>query len=344
MCIRGKHTAAVSLLLAIVILRTTKAEVTLISTFSTSRSVPLGPDGIAYHSDLDHLFVVDSTSGTLYELTTDGELVNSFVRGQFPEGIAVLPDGDLLVSAEPGILNVYTTDFQELSATSIDTLSRDPTGVVFHSGTETFFITDDTDLSIKEADVDFNLINTISTLEVDPGFREPEGIDFDPVSGHLLVVDDDQARLYELTTDGEVLDVINLTELTGFLDPEGVAYDAETGTLYIAFDNDGQVALFSFIPTGGDSSVKFERGDCNGDGDVNLSDAVCILTWLFGGAATPGCIAALNTNGDATVDIADPVSLLNFLFAGGPAPVDPFPECGPGTFAAVGCVNPPNCQ
>ena len=274
-------------------------------------------------------------------------MVNSFARGPFPEGITVLPEGDLLVSAEPGILNEYTTDFEELSAKFIDTLSRDPTGVVFHTGTESFFITDDSELSIKEADVDFNLINAISTLEIDPGFQEPEGIDFDPVSGHLLVVDDAQARLYELTTDGEVLDVIDLTELTGFFDPEGVAYDAETKTLYIAFDNDGQVALFSFVPTGGDSPVEFERGDCNGDGDVNLSDAVCILGWLFGGAATPGCIAALNTNGDATVNVTDSVSLLNFLFAGGPAPVDPFPECGPGTFAAdqqLGCMNPPNCQ
>ena len=91
----------------------------------------------------------------------------------------------------------------------------------------------------------------------------------------------------------------------------------------------------------------FLRGDCNDDGNVNLSDAICGLNWLFAAAPEPGCVAALNTNGDEDVDIADTVSLLNFLFAGGPAPVAPFPDCGPGMLPAgaeLGCMNPPNCQ
>ena len=91
----------------------------------------------------------------------------------------------------------------------------------------------------------------------------------------------------------------------------------------------------------------FLRGDCNDDGTVDLSDPVCALNWLFGGAATPACIAALNTNGDDDVNIADPVSLLNYLFAGGLAPAVPFPDCGPGMLPAdqeIGCANPPDCQ
>ncbi len=58
-------------------------------------------------------------------------------------------------------------------------------------------------------------------------------------------------------------------------------------------------------------------------------------------------MAALNTNGDDDVNITDPVSLLNFLFAGGPAPVEPFPDCGHGVLPAdeaLGCANPPDCQ
>ncbi len=92
--------------------------------------------------------------------------------------------------------------------------------------------------------------------------------------------------------------------------------------------------------------LTFLRGDCNDDGKVDLADAVCTLNWLFGGAATPGCLAALNTNGDAAVNITDPVSLLDFLFGGGSKPVDPFPDCGPGILPAdaeLGCVNPRNC-
>ncbi len=90
----------------------------------------------------------------------------------------------------------------------------------------------------------------------------------------------------------------------------------------------------------------FLRGDCNDDGEVNISDATCALDRLFAGAAAPGCLAALNTNGDGAVDIADPVFLLNFLFAGGPRLSAPFPDCGPGVLpadAALGCANPPDC-
>jgi ELWxxDGT repeat protein len=75
----------------------------------------------------------------------------------------------------------------------------------------------------------------------------------------------------------------------------------------------------------------FHRGDCNDDGTVDISDAVCILNWLFLGGAAPGCVAVTNTNGDAGEDISDATYLLNHLFLGGPAPVAPFSECGPGT-------------
>ncbi len=91
----------------------------------------------------------------------------------------------------------------------------------------------------------------------------------------------------------------------------------------------------------------FLRGDCNDDGEVNLADAQCTLTWLFAGPPKPGCIAALNTNGDEDVNIADPVFLLSFLFAGGPRLSAPYPDCGPGVLPAdadLGCVNPPDCQ
>ena len=92
---------------------------------------------------------------------------------------------------------------------------------------------------------------------------------------------------------------------------------------------------------------EFLRGDCNGDGWVDLSDAVCILNWLFAGEKAPECAAATNTNGDEAASISDASYVLNFLFAGGPAPIDPFPDCGPGTLPVdeqLGCANPPNCQ
>ena len=97
--------------------------------------------------------------------------------------------------------------------------------------------------------------------------------------------------------------------------------------------------LARFIP-----GPRFRRGDCNGDGYVDLSDAVCTLDWLFLGDLAPPCIAATNINGDEGVDLSDPVALLNHLFAGTAAPLAPFPECGLSNRAIdqeLGCQAPP---
>ena len=74
---------------------------------------------------------------------------------------------------------------------------------------------------------------------------------------------------------------------------------------------------------------------------------MCILDWLFAGEATPECVAATNTNGDGVTNITDATYLLNHLFSGGPAPAQPYPDCGPGVLpidAELGCANSPNCQ
>ena len=44
----------------------------------------------------------------------------------------------------------------------------------------------------------------------------------------------------------------------------------------------------------GEDAAEIVEDSCNDDGEVDLSDAVCNLDWLFANKATPGCIAALN--------------------------------------------------
>ena len=75
--------------------------------------------------------------------------------------------------------------------------------------------------------------------------------------------------------------------------------------------------------------VRFVRGDANSDTQVNLTDAVFILSHLFMGGAGPACLAAADSTGNRSLDLSDSVFLLNFLFNGGDAPPAPFPQCGP---------------
>lgn len=77
-----------------------------------------------------------------------------------------------------------------------------------------------------------------------------------------------------------------------------------------------------------DSILVLEIGDCNGDGMVDVADAISLADYLFGGGAAPACLAACDNNGDGAVDLGDVVHQLNTLFAGGPAAVAP-PACTP---------------
>jgi hypothetical protein len=84
----------------------------------------------------------------------------------------------------------------------------------------------------------------------------------------------------------------------------------------------------------------FVRGDCNADGEVNITDGVFLLGFLFLGGEAPGCREACNPDGGTELNISDGITILNFLFLGGPAPVAPHPGCGPDTTAEVTCETP----
>ncbi len=76
--------------------------------------------------------------------------------------------------------------------------------------------------------------------------------------------------------------------------------------------------------------VTFRRGEINGDRQLDLSDPVGILNYLFLAGEVPGCLDAADVNDDGAVDLSDPVGSLNFQFLAGPAPPAPGPfECGP---------------
>jgi hypothetical protein len=73
--------------------------------------------------------------------------------------------------------------------------------------------------------------------------------------------------------------------------------------------------------------VEFVRGDSNGDGEVDISDAVATLLHLFRGRPQ-ACADAADANDDGALDVTDAVFTLDYLFRGGTAPAFPGPEAG----------------
>ncbi|NRA75656.1 MAG: hypothetical protein HRU16_06905 [Planctomycetes bacterium] len=79
---------------------------------------------------------------------------------------------------------------------------------------------------------------------------------------------------------------------------------------------------------GGGPGPSFLRGDANEDLNVNVADAVFILTYLFLQGSSGLCLDAMDVNDSGSVNIADGIRLLEFLFVSGDPPEAPWPSPG----------------
>jgi hypothetical protein len=91
--------------------------------------------------------------------------------------------------------------------------------------------------------------------------------------------------------------------------------DIAANTGYIVYGEnvlkDASVEGFDFVITAGKPADATLEGDLNGDGKVDIADAVTVLNIMAGGNYD----AAADVNGDEKVDIADFVTVLNIMAA-----------------------------
>jgi PKD repeat protein len=76
----------------------------------------------------------------------------------------------------------------------------------------------------------------------------------------------------------------------------------------------------------------FHRGDSDDNGQLQLTDAVRILGYLFLGQAAPTCLEAADSDNNGQLQLTDAVRILGYLFLGQAAPAPPGPppaQCGP---------------
>lgn len=76
-------------------------------------------------------------------------------------------------------------------------------------------------------------------------------------------------------------------------------------------------------------SLQFQRGDTNGDQNLDIADSITLLNSLFGMPPIPlTCLDAGDTNDDGSVNVADAVYFLNWWSGTGPPLLPPFGSCG----------------
>ncbi|MDD5110249.1 MAG: FG-GAP-like repeat-containing protein [Patescibacteria group bacterium] len=82
----------------------------------------------------------------------------------------------------------------------------------------------------------------------------------------------------------------------------------------------------AFVAASAPESI-FIRGDVDGSGKVDLSDANKILSYLYSDDQ-PGCLDASDADDSGKIEVADAVYLLKYLFLAGLQPSAPFPSLG----------------
>jgi len=118
------------------------------------------------------------------------------------------------------------------------------------------------------------------------------------------------------------------------------APDLGDGANAVSVTAAGQSVVNTLLVFASPGTGPFNRGDCNRDFSVDLSDGVSALGYAFLGDAAPGCLAACDFNGDGLLNITNAVYFFSALFSGGPAvpgPRDAFSQRA--SDAALGCGN-----
>ena len=154
-------------------------------------------------------------------------------------------------------------------------------------------------------------------------------------------------------SNGTVGSPVVLTATTNALEPPIYAWAVTNGTGNVNDNHDGTASVSSGVAgqvtvklTGTACSAsktaeqiitfaagggKQRPGDCNQDGKLDISDAICLLGFLFLGspsalpcgdglAAHAANLALLDHQGTGAIDLSDAVALLNYLFGSGSPP------------------------
>lgn len=212
---------------------------TLVRTIHTSQLGTPAPDpaGITYDEASDTLVISDSEvdemsiyrGANLYTVSRTGKLVGTGTTLGFsrePTGVGFDPRNDVLYSSDDVKDRVFITNAGpdgrhgtgDDSVTSISTIaygSRDPEGVEFEPSSGHLYVCDGSGKEVYDIDPVNGVLgdgNDVSRhFDVGKyGIRNCEGIGSDPQRKTLLVIDDYERKIFELTRSGELVRVVTI--------------------------------------------------------------------------------------------------------------------------------------
>lgn len=211
-----------------------------------------GPASLAWDPVRCGLWVVGDGPDAVM-LSAFGEELDRISPGTLnPTAVAVGPEGVLLVANSGSAVLINPETDQALSTFRVP--AYDAEGVVLLPSGDLMLVEDDPAALSRLAPDEsqgFSVRVRLNTEQLSSPLREPQGIEVDVQSGHLLIVDDEQGtdHLYEMTTSGRILGQVDLRPFGR--DAEGVALHAASGTLWVAFDEGDQIGVFDYVSSSG---------------------------------------------------------------------------------------------
>jgi len=92
---------------------------------------------------------------------------------------------------------------------------------------------------------------------------------------------------------------------------------------------DEPIVEMQLTGTGLPARPVFRRGDVDDNGNVEVTDAIRILGYLFLGGDRPSCMETADADNNGNIELTDGIRILGYLFLGGDPPPPPGPDdCG----------------
>lgn len=270
--------------------------------------------GLAYNPKSGNLFTLNQKHHTLYEITQNGELVNtrdvsSFGELHNPAGMLFAPSGD--TTDNPEMESLYIAD---PSANTIVEVS----------------ITADVIMALPAASP-ISLVNTINTNTWNPPSPDPGGIDYNDARGGLSVSDGEVEEMsifkgknvFNSSLSGSLQSACVTIAFTK--EPSGLAVDPATGNLFFSDDSKRILHQATMSPDGQTCSLVRSanmatygatdpEGIGMGDGKLFIADGSNREVWIvspgpngvFDGAGSAGDDTVLNHFDTAGLGLRDP--------------------------------------
>ena len=237
--------------------------------------------GIAFNPDNGRLYVLDSASQTLFELSDRGRILSrrdlSSLGLKSIQNMAFAPSGDL--TDDPSIRNLYVVDSGEPVQSGQIQKSSQVQQLQVTSSTQTSG--DIMEISLTEPEVmnlsviteQGTLVQTIQTSIWSPSSPDPAGIAYFPPSDNLLVTDSEVNEMaiftginhWETTLTGSQIQEASTIPFTD--EPTGIAYNPNNQHLFFS-DDTGVRKVYEMDPgsdglyyTADDVITFFNTGD-----------------------------------------------------------------------------------